>query len=320
MFNFNKKTLSIQEVWYLFSIPVHCVFRGYAQILLQEKILTGMLFCLAICVTAYELQRPEIFYYSICGATLSPILAWILGYSREEITRGIWGYNAILYSIAVSIFIPLSAQSHFFLIIGNIGIVLFTPLLSSVLGKLPVLTMPFIIATWGLCLVKGTHSGFSMVENSMFTLTPVDYAQSVINNYLEIFLLAGIKGGFLIMVGLFFSDKKIFIWSIIASCISTLVSCFDSRATLEQVVGGMYGYNVILTTVAIYTFAGLNKRINTFFLGAIVVTFLLDKILSLLLSHISLPLLTFPFVLSSWLFILAQKFHQNNGKMFIKSK
>ncbi len=114
------------------NLSIQIVFRGYAQILLQNRISTGIFFFLAIFVTAYEVHKPEIFYYSVTGAILSPTLAWFLGYPRIEIFRGLWGYNAILYSIAISVFLPFSVQNHFLLIVGIAGIVLFTPLLSCI--------------------------------------------------------------------------------------------------------------------------------------------------------------------------------------------
>ncbi|WP_240760487.1 urea transporter [Escherichia coli] len=310
MFIINNKNGSVLKI---VSLSVQSVFRGYAQVLLQNSILTGMFFFLAVSVTAYEFHRPEVFYYSVIGAILSPVLAWFLGYPREEISQGLWGYNAILYSIAVSAFLPFSIQSQFLLIVGIMGIVLFTPLLSRVLRGFPVLTIPFILATWGVCIVTGRgYSAPSPVENSIFFLIPADYVRSVINNFLEIFLLSGTKGGILVMVGLFFSCRKVFFMSVVISCISTLISCFDSSSTLEHVTEGLYGYNIVLTMVAIYLFSGPRKSISIIFgTLAIVMTFLGNVAFSPLLSYVSLPLLTLPFVISSWLFILAQRFFGN---------
>ncbi len=147
-------------------------------------------------------------------------------------------------------------------------------------------------------------------------LGPADYVRSVINNFIEVLLLSGIKGGILVMAGLFFSSKKIFFMTVVISCISTLLSCFDSNVPLAQVTAGLYGYNIILTMISIYAFSGLRKSINVI-LGvlAILITFLGDYVFIALSSYVSLPLLTMPFVISSWLFILGQRLCGNEQKM-----
>lgn len=267
-------------------------------------------FFLAVSVTAFELNKPEIFYYSVTCAVLSPLLAWFLGYSEKDILRGVWGYNAILYGIAVGVLIPFSVSSVFLLIAGIIGIQLLTSLLSGILTDLPVLTLPFIIITWILCFICGVINNYPSTEENFFVLPPVEYVKAFINNYQQIFLMSGIAGGILIMAGLFACDKKTFLITVMTSWLSIFISCFDSDININQVVDGFYGYNIILVTVSVCLFAGKQKIINIFFGGgAIALTFWGNVVFSEILAYFSLPVLTLPFIIGSWVYILIQRFY-----------
>ncbi|MDN8600106.1 urea transporter [Citrobacter sp. S2-9] len=290
------------------KVAIGSLFKGFSQVILQANTATGILFFAAIVIAGIEAQKPELILYSLVGAVLSPTLAYAMNYAEDEIKNGIWGYNAILYSIALSVFTPVSIQNVILLITGNVGIVVLTPLLAKCLGGLPVLTMPFIMMTWLACLLANVPSTVSSVETSELFLHPVDYITASINNYMEIFLLSSFAGGALVMLGLALSDRIILIITMLVSVLSVFLSQYDEHVTLNQVVNGLYGYNVILTSVAVVLFGKGNLKVNVI-TGAWCVAFTLisGMVLSPLFSYWSLPLLTFPFVLSTWIYLFVQK-------------
>ncbi|MEG2662381.1 MAG: urea transporter [Hafnia sp.] len=284
------------------------LFRGFSQIILQSNTVAGIFFFAAIVIAGIESQKPELIFYTITGAILSPMMAYAMNYSEEEIKNGIWGYNAILYSIALSIFTPTSTQSIFLLILGNIGVVVLTPLLARYLGSLPVLTLPFVMMTWLACLLADIPDETSSVQTSKLFIQPVDYITASINNYMEIFLLSSFTGGILVILGLTFCDKKILFITSIVSVISVTLSQVDDSVTLNKVINGLYGYNVILTTVAVILFGKLEFKANII-TGAWCVGFTLVSgiVLNTVLSQWSLPMLTLPFVICTWLYLSVQK-------------
>ncbi|EEW1830762.1 hypothetical protein D9F77_15840 [Escherichia coli] len=195
-----------------------------------------------------------------------------------------------------------------FLIIGNIAIVLLTPLLTKALRGIPVLTMPFILATWGAILASPFHeiSDFTETQEN-FVMNLTDILIATITNYIEIFLLVGVLSGLLVMLGIFIVNKSVFYLTLFVSMFSVFLSRFDNTLTVQQIIDGMYGYNVILTAIATLLFRKTSSRINYILSGAVIMlTLLISHFLTIFLSSINLPLLTLPFVVSTWLYLLIQ--------------
>ncbi|ECN1504220.1 urea transporter [Salmonella enterica subsp. enterica serovar Newport] len=288
------------------------LFKGFSQVILQQNGITGSLFFAAIIIAGIEALKPELIIYSIVGAVLSPTLAYAMNYNRDEIKSGIWGYNAILYSIAVSVFIPVSLKSILLLIAGNIGIVMLTPLLVKCLAGFPVLTMPFILMTWLACSLADVPSGVSSADASEVILVGMDYAKASVNNYMEVFLLSSFAGGVLVMLGLALSDRRILMLTMAVSVLGVFLAQYDEHVTLNQVVSGLYGYNVILTAVSVLSFRTGTTMVNIIAgSSAIAFTLISGVIFTCILSAWSLPLLTLPFVISTWLFLSIQKLLNN---------
>ncbi|HIA2696975.1 TPA: urea transporter [Escherichia coli] len=81
----------------------------------------------------------------------------------------------------------------------------------------------------------------------------------------------------------------------------------DNTLTVQQIIDGMYGYNVILTAIATLLFRKTSSRINYILSGAVIMlTLLISHFLTIFLSSINLSLLTLPFVVSTWLYLLIQ--------------
>ncbi|EKY7109966.1 urea transporter [Salmonella enterica] len=302
-----KKTLilTIREV-------IDSIFKGFSQVILQQNVITGMFFFAAIVIAGIEALKPELILYSLIGAVLAPALAYAMNYDKNEIKNGIWGYNAILYSIAVSVFIPVSAQSVFLLFAGNIGIVMLTPLLVKCLAGFPVLTMPFILMTWLACSLADAPSGVSSADTSELILSGMNYVKASVNNYMEIFLLSSFTGGLLVMLGLALSDRTILMVTMVVSVLGVFLAQYDEHVTLNQVVNGLYGYNVILTAISVSSFRAGTTMVNIIAgASAIAFTLISGVIFTCILFAWSLPLLTLPFVISTWLFLSLQKLLNN---------
>lgn len=279
--------------------------NGYSQVLLQNNVVSGLFFFFATGIASFNMGHPEILYFSAISAALSPFFSWCLRYPDEEINEGIWGYNAVLYGIACGMVVPVSVSGIAVLIVGSLGIVLFTPLLSSVLIGLPVLTAPFIIATWLL------HSGIMPHDMSVpsgegaGSVLMKNYPVAFSGSFMEIFMFPDAVGGILVMLGLLAGSRKLLMITVVASFLSVVVSFCIPELSPDKISAGLYGYNAILTAVAVYAFAGDNQFNNIFLgCGAIILAFIIPVLIG---PRIPVPLLTSPFVISTWLYILAQR-------------
>lgn len=168
--------------------------------------------------------------------------------------------------------------------------------------------MPFILATWGAILASPFHeiSDFTETQEN-FVMNLTDILIATITNYIEIFLLVGVLSGLLVMLGIFIANKSVFYLTLFVSMFSVFLSRFDNTLTVQQIIDGMYGYNVILTAIATLLFRKTSSRINYILSGAVIMlTLLISHFLTIFLSSINLPLLTLPFVVSTWLYLLIQ--------------
>lgn len=275
--------------------------------LLQDNVVSGLLFFLVVGMAAFNIGRPEILYFSFASAVLSMFFAWCFRYPDDEIKDGIWGYNAVLYGIACGMAVSVSVSGITILIIGTLGIVLFTPLLSSMLRGLPVLIAPFVIATWLLYSVIKPHEISTPSGEDSFSALLKNYLGAFSGNFMEVFMFSDVVGGILVILGLLAGNRNILVISIVTSILCTGASFCIPELSLDKISDGVYGCNAILTAIAVYMFAGDNKYINIILGGgAIMLAFIIPVLIS---SLISFPILTFPFVICSWGYILAQRLY-----------
>lgn len=140
----------------------------------------------------------------------------------------------------------------------------------------------------------------------------MDYVKASVNNYMEVFLLSSFAGGVLVMLELALSDRRILMLTMAVSVLGVFLAQYDEHVTLNQVVSGLYGYNVILTAVSVLSFRTRTTMVNIIAgSSAIAFTLISGVIFTCILSAWSLPLLTLPFVISTWLFLSLQKLLNN---------
>ena len=76
------------------------LLKGVGQVIFQENALSGALMLLGIFLSSWRMGLAAM--GGVCASTLA---AWILGYDREPIRRGLYGFNGTLVGIAVICFI-----------------------------------------------------------------------------------------------------------------------------------------------------------------------------------------------------------------------
>ncbi len=83
-----------QPVW----TPVNflrIVLRGLGQVMFQGHAGTGLLFLIGIAVAS-----PLMMVGAVIGMIIGPIVAFLAGFDRQEIEKGIHGFNPSLVGIA----------------------------------------------------------------------------------------------------------------------------------------------------------------------------------------------------------------------------
>ena len=123
------------------------VFHGIGQVFFLNNTVSGILIFLAVFWAGRKLGL-----YAVIGNAVAIIIAFLLGGERSLITLCLYGYNAILTILAVSVVFK-SEHNRFAFLSGIISACLTVPItagLSTYLLPygLPALTMPFVLCSW----------------------------------------------------------------------------------------------------------------------------------------------------------------------------
>ena len=120
--------------------------NGIGQIFFLDHTLSGILLFIAVFWAGWRLG-----VYAVIGNIAALLTSYSLGGEHSLIFMGLYGYNAILTILAVSI--VFKGDSRHVLITGIIAACLTVPITASVVTwllpyGLPALTMPFVFCTW----------------------------------------------------------------------------------------------------------------------------------------------------------------------------
>lgn len=133
--------------------------NGFGQVIFQGYFISGILF-----FTAVFISSPVAACFGLIASFTGGIVAFILGYALNDITSGIFGFNAVLSAIAfagnrwsdvvwILIAVVFTLLIHFVLI--------FTQCLNEVGG---VFTFPFVAGCWITLLLKYSISKFKKIN------------------------------------------------------------------------------------------------------------------------------------------------------------
>jgi urea transporter len=118
--------------------------NSFGQVMFQENMITGLFFLLAILVNNRLMA-----IYAVYAAILGSLTGWLFLESVSEVNAGLMGYNAILCAIA------LTGKSWKDFLWISMAIILSTLLnIGMGLTGLITLTAPFVLAAWGILMLK----------------------------------------------------------------------------------------------------------------------------------------------------------------------
>lgn len=262
------------------------LLKGIGQIMLQENSLTGLLFLIGIFYGSIIMGLAALLA-AICGT----VTADLLKYDKAEITQGLYGFSAALVGVAVMLFLKPVFLSWVVIVIGSV--------LAAILQhffikrKIPAFTLPFVLVTW-LVLFVFKHFG----KDLLALPTPVilhasDSLAEGFKSFGQVMFQNNLVSGLLFFLAVFISSPIAALYGLAAAIVSAIIA-FIFSAPIDDINLGLYGFNAVLCAIV---FAGDKVRDGIWVLVAVV--FALG--VSLLLIHLNIPQLTFPFVLATWI-------------------
>lgn len=267
---------------------------GIAEVIVQSHPLAGAYILLAIFIHSWQMAIGAVFATAIATG-----FAILLKKKDKVIALGLYGYNATLIGIA---FIYLFQVTFFSIITLFICCLLsvYVSLWIPKYLKIPTFTAPFVLITWLIIIIQDllflSPAGDTLnFHDNIYTF---GLGEAVGQVYLQ---ENGITGVVILLAILLYS-KSGFIWAMAAICLTWLIAHALNYPTVN-IESGLYGFSAVLTAIALQSLKPV-----IFPITGIVMTVFVTQ--AFILS--GWPSLTAPFVLVSWLVILAHRLYLKN--------
>jgi len=293
LLNPNTKQMTRQKQNFLHMVAPF--FKGIGQIMLQNSVWTGLFFLAGICCGSLMMGLA-----AAIAVIIGTFTAMLLKYDEDEINSGLYGFSATLVGVALICFFQPTIIIWIAVLVGSALATIIQHLFIA--KKVPAYTFPFILVTW--LLLRILHYVPFLIQQQPVSF--VTYA----NNYLALFshgigqviFQSNIWAGILFMVGVFISRPIAAIYAIVGIALSGMLA-YQLKEPISDIYLGLLSYNALLCSI---TFGG-NKSEDVLMT---LISVVLSVLITVQMRHLNLPVLTFPFVLATWLTIVIKMVKQ----------
>lgn len=292
---------------------VDSVLRGLGQVMLQNNSFTGLLFLIGICCNSLLYGSA-----ALLGTAVSTAAAMLLGVDRARVRAGLFGFNGGLVAIALLYFLRPDLLTWGCVIFAAACSTIVMAAMLSLLDvwKVPALTAPFVFTS--LCFFLST-ARFGRLESTHLlptaglptaiavegVVTPATLAGGLLNGVAEVFFQGNMLTGALFAVGLLISARAACAMALAGSLTGALVA-WGMGAAEPAIRSGAFGFNSVLVAIAFGSVFFVRDRLSVAYaLLATLATPFVFAAVSAALQPLGVPALTLPFVLVTWLFLLA---------------
>ena len=290
-----------QPVEYLFppiqptgSVPYYrLVLRGCSQPGFQSNELTGLFFLAAVLVVS-----PLAAAYFLVAAILGPAVRMLLGQRGPDLTMGVPGLNPSLVALSLAAFYRTDWTD-----IGMWAVLIVSVVVTAVLVRLltailpfPILVLPFLVMSWSLYGLSGHLDVLQPSSLETSTVSEFHPVAAVLFSLGQALFSPSMWSGLLFLAGLLSSNWRHAVIAVLGAVVGTLVSYYYRDADPTGVDFGMYGFNGVLTALAVYVLCGGKLRLAI--LGALVATILTPRVTGGGLEAVSAPM-----VFTTWLIL-----------------
>lgn len=301
-----------------FLCMVDTLLRGAGQVMFQDSAWCGLFFLLGIFWGAWAEGIPEVAVGAVIGLAVGTLAACMLGAPKEDIRKGLHGYNGILVGCALPTFFGANATCWTLVVAGAFFSTVIMMAVSRFLRtwKVSAMTGPFVFTTWIILLASYNFARFKITGLPHPTL-PVQPAEAVaalpglevlaratLKGVSQVFLIGNEVTGLLFLIGLAASSLPASIFAWCGSVVAIATAAFLG-ADEGAVAGGLYQFSAVLTAIGLGSaFYSPNWRVILYALLGTVFTVVAQGALNVALAPLGIPTLTFPFVMAAWLFLL----------------
>ncbi len=281
--------------------------RGIGQVMFQDHPLSGALFLAAVAWGSYAAGVPQVLFGGLVAVVAATATAQWLRVDPSSLRAGLYGFNAFLVGLALATFVAPGPLLWVYAILGAaVSVVVMAATVHVVKSwSMPALTFPFVLVTWLLLLATYGFAGLAgtalpaagvVAPYESMAATRLDaglFLQATLLSISQVFLKGSGIAALLFLAG--------------PGAIVAVVTAHLLGAESDLVTGGLLGFSPVLTAVALGTvFNRPGLRVAAYALLGTVFTVVAQAAMNVALIPLAIPALTAPFVLVTWLFLLAQ--------------
>lgn len=296
------------------------VLRGAAQVVFLDNPWTGLgNFAAIIWAAIFGGGSAAMAVAAVLATSIATATAPLLGASAANAARGLYGFNGLLAGVAVAYFLPAGPALWLLVAVAAILSTVVAVALERWLApyNLAGLTFPFVASSWLVLLAAYRLPGLGTVAFPPAALVaPVAFGSAadalalgrgILTSVSQIFLIDNPTSGAIFLAGFAIQSRICAAYVLYGAALATLLAALLG-ADAQMVAHGLWGYSAALTAPAIgCIFLQPGGRAFLLATAAIVLTLLLQAATMALLAPVALPALTFPFVLATWVFLLAAR-------------
>ncbi len=291
------------------------VLRGLGQVMFQNNSYTGVLFLLGIAVNSRVLALA-----ALLGSAVATLAAAGLGAERVLLRSGMFGFNGALVAIALLTFLEPGALTWLCVVLAAVCATLLMAALLEAFAQwsLPALTAPFVLvallfflaaARFGRLLTTGQLPTAALPANAVVegVVTAATVGEGVLRGIGQVFFQANLLSGVLFALGLLAASRRACVMALVGALAGALVA-WGMGAAEPAIRAGMFGFNSALTAIALGSvFLPGGWRTSAYaLLGAVLAPFVAAACTAAF-APVGMPAMTLPFVLTTWLFLLASR-------------
>lgn len=292
------------------------VLRGIGQVLFQNNSYSGLLFLLGV-----AWHSPVLAAAAVLGCAVATACAQWLGLERTALRQGLGGFNGALVGVALVYFFQPGPLTWLCVLLGAACAACLALALRRVLEGwgLAVLTAPFVLATWlfflasaglGRLQPSGLLPAASLPSAAAVegVVTASTWVYGLGHSWGQVFFQMDMGSGLLLMLGVAIASPSAALIAMLGVVVG-MATAWALGAAEPAIRAGLWGFNSLLTALALgHVFApqGVGKiRSALYALWGAAVCTLLTAAMQAALAPIGLPVMTFPFVLTTWGLLLA---------------
>ena len=293
--------------------PLRIILRGVGQVFFCCNAVTGFIFLVALYIGGLTAGAA-----ATVGVISSTVAAYLLGFSEDDIDAGLYGFNGTLVGPCLFLFLEHSPQLWLYVVLASILSSVVLAALMRILApyKIPASTSPFVLTCWMFLAAvyafdsfsRGPvlpHPGTPAVVTDVAAIPAEMWFTALTKGVAEVMFADSVIVGILFLIGIAIVSLRGALMAVGGTVIG-IVFPILLGANQGMIEMGLYSFNPVLTMMAVgWVFLKPDGRSAALAVLAGILTVVCQAGLASFLAPIGLPTLTFPFVLTMWMFLFA---------------